>query len=94
MEETKVNPSKWKLTKSSINKAKKILEKEEYEKKRKTDELMEMYLLAYVKQSENIWELDALIYIEKKNLTIRIIESNWKYLTIFKDTKVLFQKQI
>ena len=61
----------------------------------KTPELLEKYLLAYIKQTYQTSEEYALWLIKKYHFSCRILEwKNQKFLSIFQKNKLLLQKQL
>lgn len=60
----------------------------------KEKQLLDKYLETYIKQEFRLKDKEVKDYIKSKKLTIRIIESTYKYLSIFKGTKLLYQQRI
>lgn len=65
-------------------------------KKQQTNqELLDNYLLTYVKRDTNLKDKQTKEYIDKNKLSIRILESKWnKFLSIFKRNNLIFQQVI
>lgn len=65
-------------------------------KKQQTNqELLDNYLLTYVKRDTNLKDKETKEYIDKNKLSIRILESKWnKFLSIFKRNNLIFQQVI
>lgn len=65
-------------------------------KKTKTEqELLQNYLLTYVKRDTNLKDKEVKQYIDKNKLSIRILDSKWqRFLSLFKNNKLFFQQMI